>query len=88
MNPPKEAFKELIMEALREAAPQSLTGKDLRTLVRSEMPEHCDDSEPCYPGCTVHRALWMHLFSRSIYDLSSQVPRKIRAVTPGVYRLA
>ena len=79
-NPRKEAFKEFIMQELRNAPHprDGVSKKELVAAVKQELPELTDDSEPCYPGCESNHPKWRHEFDRSIYDLGARRPPLIR----------
>lgn len=69
-NERKVAFKALIRQRMdRENG--AVSKADLVEYVQSKRPDLCDDTEPCYPGCDSHPALWRHQLERCIYDLKS-----------------
>jgi hypothetical protein len=79
-NPRKRAFKEAILDRIRsEPAGAAVARSDLIAFVRSDLPELCDDSEECYPGCRSMHPKWRHEFDRSIYDLTATRPAKLRS---------
>jgi hypothetical protein len=78
-NPRKDAFKRLILDTLRKSGPSHPVPKDeLLDAARLQLPDLCDDTEPCYPGCDTGHPKWRHEFDRSIYDLTATRPPKIR----------
>lgn len=86
-SPRKVAFKRVITDYLREHG--SATKQELVAAAKREVPELCDDDEPCSPGCMTNHPKWRHQFDRAVYDLTSSIPPKIRGDggRPNVYRL-
>ena len=78
-NPRKEAFKTLIMDALREANGRPVERSALIDGARAKRPDLFDDEEPCYAGCRSNHPRWKHEFDRSVYDLSARHPPKLRS---------
>lgn len=77
-NPRLDAFKHVIMDVMRSAGRRVAVEKaQLVAAARERHPEYFDDDEPCYPNCGKHRAKWVHLFDRAIYDLRSAHPPKL-----------
>ena len=87
-NPRKAAFKELILERVGQSR-QAVSRAELVAYVQKKRPDLCDDSEPCYPGCDTHPALWRHQLERCIYDLKAMKRPKLASIPhePGWYTL-
>jgi hypothetical protein len=87
-EPALERFRTVVMTALRSAGPDEPVSRSmLRDIAKAEVPEICDDNEPC--GCEKHAFKWHHTLDRAVYDLRNRHPPKVLSVPkkPGWYQL-